>query len=290
MDTGIYGFPLGEFKCKVIGDGSLTYSPPAFPPPADFLCVNAPKERLNKVLGEQGLELRNWAEWNSSYNCLLIETAKQRILVDTGADGFGPNTGKLLPNLQKEGIAPEDIDLVILTHGHPDHLGGNTDEEGVPIFPKARWVMWKEEWEFWTSDRAERQLPEHGREMLLGIARKNLVPIEKRLDLIDKEIEIIPGIKAVAAPGHTPGQMALKISSQEKHLMYISDIILHPLHLTEPQWYTAVDISPEKVLTTRHKVLSELAAKNILVMAFHFPFPGLGHIILKGGNWDWEPL
>lgn len=290
MNAEIFRFTLGDFKCMAVSDGTMTYTPPLFPPPASFLCVNAPRERLEKTLAEIGIEAGNWVEWKSTYNCLLIETASNRILVDTGADGIGPDTGRLLFNLQQESVNPEDIDLVILTHGHPDHLGGNTDKEGNPVFPKARWVMWKEEWEFWTSDQPEKQLAEHGRDILIGSARKNLLPLRGRLDLIDQEAEIISGIRAIPAPGHTPGQMALKISSRGESLVYISDIVLHPLHLIEPQWCAAVDILPEKAVATRLKVLPELAAEKTLVMAFHFPFPGLGHIMLKEEKWGWEPL
>ena len=106
--------------------------------------------------------------------------------------------------LKTEGIAREDIDTVILTHGHPDHIGGNTDAEGMPAFPKARFVMWRDEWDFWTSEQAERRLDEHVREILVKFARKNLPPIQGQLDLCDHETEIVPGIRAVAAPGRRP--------------------------------------------------------------------------------------
>lgn len=122
--------------------------------------------------------------------------------MDTGADGLVPSTGRLLQNLQTAEIAPEDIDRVILTHGHPDHIGGNTDAEGKLAFPNARYVMWKEEWDFWTSGQAEATLDEHVKEVLMEFARRNLSPIQSRLDLVDLEKDIVPGIRAVAAPGH----------------------------------------------------------------------------------------
>ena len=83
------------------------------------------------------------------------------MLVDTGADGLDPNTGRLLQNLEAEGIAPEDIDMVILTHCHPDHIGGNTLDDGKLAFPNDRFAMWKDEWDFWTSEEAEVKLDEH---------------------------------------------------------------------------------------------------------------------------------
>jgi len=144
---------------------------------------------------------------------VVIDTGKNRVLLDTGADGLDPNTGKLLRNLQAEGITPGEIDTVILTHGHPDHIGGNTVSEGRPAFPNARFVMWKDEWDFWTSDLEELKGEEHVKELLVSFARRNLPPIQGQLYLVDHETEIVPGIQALAAPGHTPGHMAVIISS-----------------------------------------------------------------------------
>ncbi len=290
MKTETYRFSVGKFECTAISDGAMTYAPPSFPPPARFLFCNAPGERLDKVLSEHNLNLQQWTEWRSSYTCLLINTGKYKVLVDTGAGGLSPSTGKLLPNLQKEAITPGDIDMIILTHAHPDHIGGNTDAEGKPAFPKARWVMWKNEWQFWTTEQVERQLAEHSRELLVSIARKNLLPLKNRLDLLDKETDIIPGISAIAAPGHTPGLMALSISSKDEHLLCISDVVIHPIHLAEPEWCASVDVIPNQVVTTRRKILKEATVEKSLVMAFHFPFPGLGHILRQGEGWQWQPI
>ena len=123
-----------------VSDGTHIYTPPTFPPPATFLFANAPREHLEQALREHNLKPEQWVEWISPYICVVVNTGEHRVLVDTGADGLGPNTGKLLENLKAEGIAPEDIDTVILTHGHPDHIGGNTDSEGKPVFCNARYV------------------------------------------------------------------------------------------------------------------------------------------------------
>ena len=109
--------------------------------------------------------------------------------MDTGAGSLDPNTGKLLQNLRGNGIPPEDIDIVILTHGHPDHIGGNIIE-GKPAFPNARFFMWKDEWDFWTSEPVELKAENHVKELLIKVARENLLPIEDQLDLINKETEI----------------------------------------------------------------------------------------------------
>jgi glyoxylase-like metal-dependent hydrolase (beta-lactamase superfamily II) len=290
MSTEVYHFKVGAFECMAVSDGTLTYTPPTFPPPATLLFCNAPRGDLEHTLRQHNIQPEHWAEWISQYICLLVNTGEHRVLVDTGADGLDPNTGKLLQNLQAEGIAPEDIDMVILTHCHPDHIGGNTLDNGKPAFPNARFAMWKDEWDFWTSKQAEEKLDEHVREVLLSVARKNLPPIQERLDLIEREREILPGIHAIAAPGHTPGHMALVISSEGEQLLCISDTALHPIHLEQPEWCAAVDFAPDQVVATRRRILNRAAAEKALVLAFHFPFPGLGHIVQKGEAWQWQPI
>jgi glyoxylase-like metal-dependent hydrolase (beta-lactamase superfamily II) len=150
--------------------------------------------------------------------------------------------------------------------------------------------MWKDEWDFWTSEQAEEKLDEHVREVLLRVARKNLSPIQDRLDLIEREREIVPGVQAITAPGHTPGHMALAISSEGEQLLCISDAVLYPIHLEQPEWCAVVDLDPEQVVATRRRILNRAANDKDLVLAFHFPLPGLGHIVQRGDGWEWQPI
>ena len=290
MSNETFRFKTGKLECIAVSDGTLTYAPPTFPPPATLLFANAPRERLEQALLEHNLQPEQWVEWTSPYICLVVNTGDHLVLADTGAGDLAPTTGRLLQNLEAEGIAPEDIDTVILTHGHPDHIGGNTDAEGKPAFPNARHIIWKDEWDFWTSEQAEQRLDEHLREVLVKFARDNLPPIQGQVDLFDRETEIVPGIRAVAAPGHTPGHMALEISSEGEQLLCISDVALHPIHLEQPDWYAVVDFAPEQVVATRRRLLGMAAARKALVLAFHFPFPGLGRIVQKGEGWQWQPV
>jgi glyoxylase-like metal-dependent hydrolase (beta-lactamase superfamily II) len=287
MNNKSYRFKVGAFECIVVSDGTFAY-----PHPAQIFFANAPQERLEQVLREHSLDPEQWEEYVSPYPSLVIDTGQHRVLVDTGADGMAPTTGKLIPNLQAEGIAPEDIDTVILTHGHPDHIGGNLDSEGKPAFPNARYVVWKEEWEFWTSepDLAQMKVDEQMKQLLLTFARNNLPPIQGQLDLVDQETEIVPGIRTIPAAGHTPGHMAVAISSGDEQLLLIADAALHPIHLEQPDWYSVFDLAPEQVLVSKRRLVERATAEKALGQAFHFPFPGLGHIIPKGEAWQWQPI
>jgi len=287
MSKETHRFMLGTSECIVVSDGTFAYHHPA-----QVFFANAPKERLAHVLSEHDIHLDQWEQYISPYPSLFIDIGHHRVLVDTGAGSLAPTTGKLIPNLQAEGISAEDIDTVILTHGHPDHIGGNIDEEGKPAFPNARYVMLKDEWDYWTSepDLSPLKIDEHIKQIILECPRKNLPPIQSQLDLIEHEGEIVTGIYAIATPGHTPGHMALSISSGGKKLLCISDTALHPINLEQPDWCAAVDINPEQIVTTKRTLFYRAAVEKTLVHAFHFPFPGLGYIIQRGDAWQWQPI
>jgi glyoxylase-like metal-dependent hydrolase (beta-lactamase superfamily II) len=288
MSAESYRFKVGTFECVIVRDGTHVYEHPA-----QLLFANAPGEQLELVLREHGLELAEWTEWASPYSGLVVDTGQHKVLVDTGAGGTIPVTGELIPNLKAAGISPEEIDTIILTHGHADHLGGNADDEGQPAFPNARYVMWKDEWEFWTADEPDLSslpFPEPLIQLLIVVAHNNLRPLQDRFDLVDRETEIVPGIHILASPGHTPGHIAVLVSSGGEELLCPSDAALHPIHLEQPDWYSAVDLAPERALASRRRLLKRATAKKALVYAFHFDWPGLGHIVQKGDAWQWQPI
>ena len=290
MSNGSFIFNIGDFRCISVSDGVHAYEHPAA-----LLFPGAPQEGLEQALRGHNLQADTWTEWRSSYSCLVVDTGNHLVLLDTGAgEVLGPDTGKLLMNLESAGIFPGDIDTVVITHGHPDHLGGNTLNDR-PAFPRARFVMFTEEWKFWTSWQAGVELSKLGldeslKEALLAAALKNLLLVENQVELVEPGTEIVPGILALPAPGHTPGHMVALISSGGEQLYYISDAFIHPIHLEQPEWHMAVDISPADNVFTREQLLGKAGGEKILVHAFHFPFPGLGRIVKIEGGYQWQPF
>jgi hypothetical protein len=120
---------VGASECIAISDRAFTYKSPTFPPPAAFLFANAPKESLEQALRAHDLKPEKRVECTSPYICALIKTRKHRVLVDKGVGDLSPNRGRLLENLNAEGVSPVDVDTVILTHGHPNHIDGSTSVE-----------------------------------------------------------------------------------------------------------------------------------------------------------------
>lgn len=288
MTEQSHRFKVGSFECIIVKDGNNIYKNPA-----KRWFSNAPKDSLEAALRRHDLEPSEWKEYVSPYPSLVVYTGSHVVLVDTGLGDVLPTTGKLMTNLEAERVHPEDIDVVILTHGHGDHIGGNLNSEGDPAFPNARYVMWREEWDFWTQepDLSPLGLDEQRKQLLIDLARKNLLPIRSQVQLVEADTEIVPGVEVAGIPGHTPGLMAVSIGSGNDQLVCISDLALHPIHLEQPEWFADVDLDQKQLLETRRSFFSRLTADGPLVFAFHFPFPGLGHVI-EGGqkSWKWKPI
>lgn len=260
MNIPSYKFSTGYFECMLITDGKHTY-----PDPAELLFPNVPKKQLSKSLLRHDIILKDWDSWTSDYTCLLVDTGTHLVLMDTGAGAFLSEAGQLVKNMQDAGIKPDDIDIILLSHAHPDHIGG------IASFINARIIMNRKEWLFWRNKPELPRLPKTFREILLQMIIPILSSLEDRIELIDGDTEIISGIKMLDAIGHTPGHMATLISSGEAKFMYIGDAILHPVHMENPDWNALVDVLPDKAKATRKSLLTYAVNNHAPIFGFHFP-------------------
>lgn len=271
---GIYRFKLGKFDCLCINDGGFNY------PPAQFF-KNVEQEQLDTVLIKHNLPTDNIY---TPYTHLIVDTGKHKVLVDMGAGNKLPGNGDLPKKMKLAGIEPTDIDRVMITHAHPDHIGGTLNGDGKPHYENAQYYIWKDEWEFWFSNNAL----EKTNEFFVNVAREQLSPIKDKMILLDKESEILPGISVIFAPGHTPGHMVVSFSSEDKELFYIGDAVLHTIHLEHPDWLPIYDILPDKAAESKIKIFNLVSARNALVIGQHFnPFPSLGHVRKLETGWEW---
>ncbi len=190
--------------------------------------------------------------------------------------------------MSSEGVCPSDIDTVIITHAHWDHVGACIDTQGNCVFPDARFVLNQKDWDYWIMTLNPATVEERKKRSTFA-ARRNLIPLKEHLELIQEDKEIVPGVKMVMAPGHTPGHTLVEISSRGKRMLCIADLIHHPLEFARPRAYSIWDVLPGEAVRIRNRFFSQVVKSSTLIFSYHFPFPGLGHIVRKGSDFSWQP-
>ena len=271
---------LGNAEVTVISDGPLSLGDPK----GTFTGV--PEDEMRKMLTDNFLSPTSIVlEQNSP----IVNTGDKLVLFDTGlgsTKGFGPTTGRQQKSMAEAGIKPADIDAVVFSHAHPDHVGGVVDDNGKPLFPNAQYYIAQNDLEFWT-DEGKNNGPLKD---FIAIARKNLLPVRDRIVFYKDGQEFLPGIQAVSAPGHTVGHTMFMIASDGKSFAYLADLTHHPILLLEkPRMEFSYDTDPKQAAASRVKMLDVLAATKTAVLPYHYPWPGIGHIVKTGEGFHYVP-
>ena len=228
-------------------------------------------------------------------NCMVVRSGGKTVLLETGVGGKTGRTpgaagtegsGSLLQNLAREGIRPEDVDIVVNTHLHFDHAGGNTviaDGKPAPAFPRARYLLQKGEWQ--VASRPN----ERTRATYLA---ENFEPLDdaRQVELVEGEAEIIKGLRLLPAPGHTADHCIVEMDSGGELALYVGELAQHPVMLERIAWISAFDVLPLVSLETKKRVIERALERRALIVSVHAPYPGLGRLRLEKGKRRWEPL
>ena len=274
-----YCVMLGDFEVTALGDGTVDL-------PVDKL-LDQPAARTDAELRKRFLG----SPVETSVNAYLVNTGSRLVLVDTGAGAFfGPTLGKLVQNLRAAGYAPEQIDDVLITHMHPDHVGGLV-ADGHAVFPNATVHADQRDVDQWLAADALARA-QGDTKTFVQDAQAALAPYEQagRFKPFEGAGEIVPGISAVPSPGHTEGHTSYRVESRGQRLLVVGDLIhVGAVQFDDPAVTIGFDTDHAAAARSRARVFGEAARDGELVAAAHLSFPGLGHLRAAGKAWRWIP-
>ena len=281
--AGFYRYKVGTYECTSINDGSRT-----FPMPDTF---------VKNVAKDQALAAAEAAYMPKGmvtvpFNPQVINTGSKLVLIDTGyGPGIAPSVGLLPAGMTAAGIDPNAIDVVILSHLHPDHINGVKTADGKVAFPNAEIMVPAQDWAYWMSDDNMSKASDGMMKAYFANTRKILSDIAGKVTKYEWGKEVASGITALATPGHTPGHTSFAVASGSSKVLIQSDVTNIPeLFLRNPDWHVMFDIEPEKAQQTRHKFYDMAAAEKALIVGFHFQFPSMGYVETAGAGYRLIPI
>jgi glyoxylase-like metal-dependent hydrolase (beta-lactamase superfamily II) len=275
-----FRFSLGAAQVTVVSDGW-------FAQPMSSLGVNADEAEKLAFLEAHYLSTE---EIVGHTNHVLIDTGAARVLVDVGSGNrFFDTAGKLIGNLEAAGIDPGSITHVVLTHAHPDHIWGIRDDFDEAILPGAEYVIGEAEHGHWMQEGLVDRVAPEAQQFVLGAVNSiNADGVEWTLAADGHEV--VPGVRLMATHGHTPGHMSVLVTSGDESLIVLGDAVTHAYgHFFHPDWYGSMDSDPEATVATRRRVLDMAATDRVPVVGYHFPFPGVGHVMRDGDGYAFVP-
>jgi glyoxylase-like metal-dependent hydrolase (beta-lactamase superfamily II) len=279
--TDFYRYRVGEAVVTAFHEGGIRRPlDPGFVPNAPFEAVQAALAAA--FLPTDALPI--------TFTTLLVEIGGRRVLIDTGfGDSGPPSTGGTLRGLAAAGVARDAIDTVLISHMHGDHIIGLRLKDGTLAYPKARILVQEREWAHWTDPQKQAAAPEAAKAGFAAVERA-IGGDAERFARYAWDEEVVPGIRAIAAPGHTPGHTAFEITSNGETLLVLSDVTNHPaLFVANPGWVAAFDADPDETLATRARLLGRAADERLRVAFFHAPFPATGHVARTGTGFAFVP-
>jgi glyoxylase-like metal-dependent hydrolase (beta-lactamase superfamily II) len=278
-----YRTKVGDIEATQFADGART-----FPMPATFV-RNVPHEQ---ALAAAEAAYMPKGMVTVPFNPIVLNTGGKLVLIDAGnGPGAQPAAGHLLANMAAAGIDPGAIDIVVLSHLHPDHINGIKKADGTLAFPNAEIKAPAQDWAFWMSDENAGKAQNDMMKGYFGNVRKILSDIAGKVTRYEWGKEVASGVTALDTSGHTPGHTSFVVASGNAKMLVQSDVTNIPeLFLRNPDWHVMFDVDPEKAVQTRRKFYDMAAAEKTLVAGFHFSFPSMGYVEKDGTGYRLVPV
>ena len=275
-----FRYRVGDLQLTAINDG-------VFVRPSEGLVPNAPPGGLQQALADRFLPTD---KVTISFTTLVVNTGSKLVLLDTGNGDLGaPTSGTWLANFRAAGFDPANVDAVVISHFHGDHINGLRMKDGAARFPRAEIMVPAMEWAFWMDDAKMSQAPA-GLKGTFDNTRRVFGPIANDVTRYEWDREILPGITAVDAHGHTPGHTAFAIASGPGRLLVMSDTTNDPnIFARHPEWSAIFDQDGPEAIKARRRMLDLAAAERMQVSFYHAPFPATGFIAREGNGYALVP-